>query len=337
MAGRGLVRHPLDANLHWTKAIGHLLMGDLRSGWAHYEWRWEASVLVERPALPAFTQPQWRGEPLEGKTILLYAEQGLGDTIQMLRYLSPLADKGARIFLSVPPAIRPLCGGLKKYCVVLEDMDPALAFDYQCPLFSLPLAFDTVLETIPAQLSYLSSEPEVRAFCEEKLGPRRCPRVGLVWSGNAAHANDKNRSIPLSLLMAGLPEGFQWVSLQKEVRPSDLPAFEAHDLFDASEDLRTFADTAALVDCMDLVISVDTSVAHLTGALGKPLWILLPHSPDWRWMREREDSPWYPSARLLRQPKGDGSEGSQAWEEVVQRIASDLKHMRPMAPPAAPK
>lgn len=318
LADRGLIHHPDNADLHWHKAWASLILGELRQGWAEHEWRWQISTKGPNAQKPCFPQPQWRGQPIAGKSILLHWEQGLGDTLQMLRYVPLLVEKGARVTLLVQAPIVPLCEDLKDICTLASEHDASGDFDYHCTLLSLPFAFDTSLESIPSRHSYLHSKPALRSAWEEKLGARMGPRVGLVWSGSTDHLNDRNRSMSLPMLVDGLPKHLTLVSLQKEVRPADRAVLADSGIFHAGDALETFADTAALIDCMDLVISVDTSVAHLAGALGKPLWVLLAYRPDWRWMLEREDSPWYPSARLFRQQQ------DRRWEGVIERVAGQL-------------
>ena len=318
LADRGLADHPDNADLHWHKAWASLLLGELRQGWAESEWRWLISTKGPNAQKPAFPQPQWRGQPIAGRSILLHWEQGLGDTLQMLRYVPLLVEKGARVTLLVQAPILPLCEDLKDICTLAPESDASGDFDYHCTLLSLPFAFDTSLESIPSRHPYLHSDPALRSAWEEKLAPRTGLRVGLVWSGSTDHLNDQKRSMSLQMLADGLPGHLQLVSLQKEVRPADHAVLANSGIFHAGDSLETFADTAALVDCMDVVISVDTSVAHLAGALGKPLWVLLAYRPDWRWMLEREDSPWYPTARLFRQQQ-DGR-----WESVIERVAGQL-------------
>lgn len=321
MADRGLACCPNHADMHWVKAAALLRSGDFEQGWKEYEWRWQAKLLGSSAAKPRYAQPMWTGEPVNGKTILLHAEQGLGDTIQLLRYVPILAAKGATVLLNVPEAIVQLCQSLKQYCTVLQPFQLMPTFDYHCPLFSLPLAFKTSLNNIPCQVPYLAHEPALQAEWERRLGSRAAPRVGLVWSGNAAFQNDEKRSVALATLLSALPNSCRYISLQKEVRDSDHDALAHSSLYDASQNIKTFADTAALITCMDLVISVDTSVAHLAGALAKPLWIMLPYSPDWRWMMQREDSPWYSTAKLFRQ------DAERSWLPVLKRISEELNRL----------
>lgn len=296
-----IARAPDLADAHWNKAVLQLSLGDFTNGLAGYEWRWRRGIEPPR----GFAQPQWQGEDLAGKTILLHAEQGLGDSIQMLRYLPMVAAKfansGGKIVLELPSPLLPLIN------------DPAIAlvgrgaplppFDVHCPLMSLPLAFGTTLKTIPATVPYLTVPARRLEKWQAKLTAIRKPRVGLVWSGKTDHINDHNRSIPLARLAPVLSvPGLSFVSLQKETRDSDLAEFARwRNLTRFDDDHADFADAAAAIAQLDLVIAVDTAVAHLAGALGKPVWILLSHIHDWRWLAGRSDSPWYPSARLFRQ------------------------------------
>ncbi len=311
----------IDADLssaHHNEALCRLLMGDFASGWRKYEWRWRDMQL--EPFKRTFGQPLWLGKaPLAGKTILLHAEQGLGDTIQFARYATYAAKRGANVVMEVPPALLSLLTRLEGVSHLVGCGEPLPPFDYHCPLLSLPLAFDTRLDSVPAAVPYLCNEPERVAAWRLRLGDDGRPRVGLVWSGSVTHKNDRNRSIPLQALLPLLEAKAQFVSLQKDVRPADQAVLrERGDIQHIGEQLEDFADTAAVIGSIDLLITVDTAVAHLAGALGKPVWILLPLTPDWRWLLDRDDSPWYPTARLLRQRKiGE-------WAPVIERAARDL-------------
>lgn len=316
---KALAFHPQDANLHWDKAVAHLLLGELLQGWVEYEWRWEATTLGPRSPRPAVACPQWTGgESLQGKTILVTVEQGLGDTLQMVRYVPLLVGEGASVLLRVPRVLEPLLRDWAPGCQVVRDDGPLPSTDFHCPLLSLPLAFSTQVDTIPRDVPYLRSDARLREEWLRKLGAAGPRRVGLVWSGNAAHRNDANRSMPLRQLLAGLPRNCQLVSLQRELREGDERVLAEFGVLHFGDQLQTFADTAALVDAMDLVISVDTSVAHLAGALAKPLWLLIPYVPDWRWMLGRDDSPWYPTARLFRQ------DDRRRWDDVISGVAAEL-------------
>jgi tetratricopeptide (TPR) repeat protein len=315
---RAIALQPDDANAHLNRALCLLQTGDFEAGWAAHEWRWKNEA--QQPFARNFAEPLWLGAgSLQGKTILLHAEQGLGDTLQFCRYAPLLRDLGARVILEVQPALAGLLdgfGGVAQLCVKGQALPD---FDVHCPLLSLPLALGTRLDTLPSSRPYLRAPAHKLAQWAQRLGPKVRPRVGLVWSGNAAHKNDHNRSLLLSELMAHLPQAFDYVSLQKEIRPVDRQTLKQHpQVLRLDEEIQDFGDTAALCELMDVVISVDTSVAHLAGALGRPVWMALPLNPDWRWMLERSDSPWYGSVTLYRQHVGG------QWGPVLDRMALDL-------------
>jgi tetratricopeptide (TPR) repeat protein len=305
-----------DAN--WNKAFTLLLNGNFAAGWDLYEWRWinEKTKLKQRD----FSQPLWLGkESLAGNTILLHNEQGLGDAIQFVRYAKLASDLGARVIVEIPASLIDLFKGFSGVGEVAVRGGVLPEFDYHCPLLSLPLAFNTDLQSIPAAQKYISPDRTKQEYWSHKLGAKSKPRVGLVWSGNANHTNDLNRSALLADLLPHLPSGIQYISLQKEVRDIDLPALESNpNIMHMGDELQDFTDTAALCGLMDLVISVDTSVAHLSGVLEIPTWIALPFSPDWRWLLNRDDSPWYPSVKLYRQPD------IKDWGNVFAKIGEDL-------------
>jgi tetratricopeptide (TPR) repeat protein len=317
---------PDYATAHHGRSHTHLLLGDLDKGWIGYEWRWKDSDCLSTGEQRDFSQPLWLGkESIAGKTILLYSEQGLGDALQFCRYARLVSDLGARVILEVHAPLRSLLAKLEGVSQLVTKGDALPDFDYQCPLLSLPLAFKTRLNTIPSSAKYVASDSTKVASWQRKLGEKAQPRIGLVWSGNPLHKNDENRSILLAALLQHLPTGLQYVSLQKEVRECDRQILQSSPtsptIRQFSDELHDFSDTAALCDCMDVVISVDTSVAHLSGALGKDTWILLPFVSDWRWLLDRDDSPWYPTARLFRQDKfGD-------WNGVFERVKASLMQL----------
>jgi hypothetical protein len=294
-----------------------LLLGDYEEGWELYEWRWKD---WGRDFVRPFPQPLWLGDaPIAGKTLLIHPEQGLGDFIQCCRYIPMVEAMGAKVLVEVTAPLVPLISTLKGSFSVVRSGQPLPHFDFHCPIMSLPLAFRTTVETIPANVPYLFADPARKALWQQRLGPRTRMRVGLAWSGNPSHKNDLNRSMPFRALAPWLALAVDFHVLQKDIRPEDaaalaqFPNVQVH-----SAELGDFADTAALADEMDLVISVDTSVAHLAGALGRPLWVLLPFNPDYRWFLDRSDSPWYPSATLFRQPAlGD-------WDSVVAAVEAQL-------------
>lgn len=264
--------------------------------------------------------PQWRGKSLAGKTILLHAEQGFGDSIQFVRYVPLVAVKGAKIVLEIPDSLMPLVDFRDDMVATIKPGAPPPPFDLHCPLMSLPLAFGTTLATIPGETPYLCVPPERKANVRKWLPNSGRTRVGLVWSGKPSHRNDHNRSIAFDRLAPILSvPGCAFISLQREYRKADLATLAAcPNLLRLDAALADFADTAAVVDALDLVITVDTAVAHLAGALGKPVWILLAAIQDWRWLLQRDDSPWYPTARLFRQPEtGD-------WDSVIALLMREL-------------
>jgi len=316
---RAIAVRPDFAEAHLNKSLALLLGGDFEAGWPLYEWRWDGSETSKRHKRN-FSRPIWLGnEPLDGKTILLHCEQGFGDTIQFCRYVQLVAVLGARIILEVPEPLAGVLTPLDGVSELIVKGAPLPVFDYHCPLLTLPLAFKTRLTSIPSSNAYLSSNGDrVRAWTA-RLGRKTKPRVGIVWSGNDQHRNDRSRSIALSSLLQHLPDAFEYVSLQKEVRDIDRATLGAHgEVRHFGEALVDFSDTAALCELMDVVISVDTSVAHLSGALGRRTWVMLPYVPDWRWLLDRDDSPWYPSARLYRQ------DADRKWASVFERVRTDL-------------
>jgi tetratricopeptide (TPR) repeat protein len=311
-----LALNPDLAEAHWNKGLEQLLLGDFEQGFAEYEWRWKRAGNAPRD----FGVPQWRGEDVAGKTILLHAEQGFGDTIQFLRYLPMLAARGVKIVLEVPDSLMPLIGTVDGVIAMISRGQPHPPIDLHCPLMSLPLAFGTTLATIPATVPYLRAPAERVEAWRARLPASGKLRVGLVWSGKPTHRNDHNRSIAFERLTPLLAQpGIDFVSLQRDVREADAATLRnAAAVLCPDLDQADFADTAAIIETFDLVIAVDTAVAHLTGALRKPLWLLLPYSPDWPWMLECDDSSWYPGARLFRQPRiGD-------WDSVIGRVAEGL-------------
>ena len=307
---------------HWNKSLLLLLLGEFHKGWNEFEWRWRWSDFPSPKR--NFTQPLWVGKgSLAGKTILLHSEQGLGDAIQFSRYATMVSALGARVILEAGKPLLSLFSTLSGVSQWVERGSPLPSFDFHCPLLSLPLAFKTHRDSIPSSVPYLFSDPEKVSRWQSRLGAKYKPRVGIVWSGSPTHKNDRNRSILLSQLIKHLPDDCLYVSLQKEVRDTDKDVLGyRNDILHYGSELNDFSDTAALCELMDIVISVDTSVAHLAGALGKEVWILLPYVPDWRWLLDRNDSPWYPTAKLYRQEViGD-------WDGVLEKVKSDLMQLR---------
>jgi hypothetical protein len=302
-ASRALAAQPDFAQARFVESVVRLTLGDFDTGWHGYESRWAVGFLASQRR--TFTVPLWLGQgSLVGKTILLHAEQGFGDTIQFVRYAPLLANRGASVIVEVQSELVRLLSSLPGVTAVIARGQPLPSVDYHCPLLSLPLAFSTEPVTIPAGIPYIApADDEVRSW-RQRL-PQRQPLIGLVWSGARAHDNDLNRSMPLKTLapVLDLPD-VTFVSLQHAVREQDAAALEDYpNVIQIADGFRDFADTAAAIAALDLVIAADTAVAHLAGAMGKPLLLLLPFGADFRWLRERDDSPWYPSARLFRQPQ----------------------------------
>jgi tetratricopeptide (TPR) repeat protein len=313
---RAIMARPDYVDAHYNEALSRLLVGDFERGWEENEWRWETDQL--RDGKRFFKQPLWLGKSdIAGKTILLHAEQGFGDTIQFCRYVPMVAERGARVIVEVQEPLKRLMSGLSGTTQLVARGEPLPDFDIHCPLFSLPLAFGTRLETIPSAVPYLRASPQAVADWGARLGPKHRPRIGLAWSGRPI---PRDRSIPLGSLLPFLDVNATFVSLQKEVTLEDAKILnERSDLLHFGDALKDFADTAALIANLDLVISIDTSVANLAGALAAPLWVMLLFTPDWRWLLDRDDNPWYPTARLFRQ------DDTHTWDSVIARVQTALR------------
>lgn len=322
---RALAARPADAGLRWNRGFARLLAGDYAGGWPEFDWR--RHDRGAEPPWRAFPQPTWMGEDIAGRTILLYAEQGLGDTLQFVRYVPLVAARGARVILEVQPPLLSVLSGMEGAERVIARGEPLPAFDLECPLMSLPRALGTTLDAVPASVPYLRPDPVRVAAWRERLRPGQGPRVGLVWAGNPHFPGDRLRSPRLEGLRPVLEvPGVRFIGLQKGPGREDLDRVPLPPGFtDLGPDIADFADTAAIMANLDLVISSCTGPAHLAGALGAPLWVVLPFSPDWRWLTGREDSPWYPTARLFRQSRvGD-------WHTVAERVAEALRGFTPSA------
>ena len=309
---RTLTIEPKNVDAHWNLALTYLRAGRFADGWAEYEWRWM------RPGTPVEHRnvPGWDGRPFEGRTLLLVCEQGLGDTLQFVRYLPHAIQKGGSVILRCQPELVRLLSGFSGVAHIVTRDDPLPVFDVQSSLMSLPGLFGTTLETIPNQVPYLP----VPGVSASRMLEGDGLKVGLVWGSSPT---DPSRSCPLSkLLDLGRVPGVRFFSLQKGPWAADLGQVpEAEFIEDLSDRIHDMADTAAFVCQLDLIITVDTSVAHLAGALGRPTWILLPHLADWRWMVDREDCPWYPTARLFRQ------EAPGDWDGVIARLLSAFNNL----------
>jgi tetratricopeptide (TPR) repeat protein len=308
------------AEVHWNRSLGWLLIGDFQHGWPEYEWRWHKKDLSPR----SFPQPLWDGSPLEGKTILLHAEQGLGDTIQFIRYVPRVRERGGRVLVECQPALLQLLADFPGVERLIGRGSPLPQFDVHAPLLSLPGIFQTDLANMPAEVPYLHAERERIALWNERLGQVPGVKIGIGWQGNPKFKGDRNRSVPLAHFapLADV-EGVRLVSLQKGVGREQLTALAGR--FHVSEPGAgldadgAFLDTAAVLGNLDLVIASDSAIVHLAGALAVPTWVPLPRVPDWRWFLGRSDSPWYPTMRLFRQEKRG------EWAAVFERMASALK------------
>jgi hypothetical protein len=310
---------PDYADAHLNRALLWLLLGDFERGWPEYEWRWRCRGFPK----PAFRQPAWDGSPLQGRTILLHAEQTLGDTLQFIRYAPLVRQRGGKGLLVVPPPLLSLLARCPGVDGLAAQGSPLPDFDIHAPLLSLPGLFRTTLATIPAEVPYLAADPQlVERWRREEDRLTGAFRVGLVWQGPSKHQWDRQRSLPLERFepLARLP-GVRLFRLQPGPGAEQLRSIgERFPVIDLGSrlDPASFEDMAAVMASLDLIISVDSDLAHLAGALGRPVWLLLPFAPDWRWLLGREDSPWYPTMRLFRQ-KEPGN-----WDGVVDAVVGDL-------------
>ncbi|HET6251778.1 MAG TPA: tetratricopeptide repeat protein [Tepidisphaeraceae bacterium] len=337
---RSIRLDPELVSAQWNLSLALLQNGDLARGFEKYEWRWKLATFPSK--MPSYSKPLWQGQDIAGKTLLVHVEQGRGDVIQFVRYAALIADRGGSVILHCPPEIT---GVLRNVPGVTRIVcgEGAFDFDFHLPLMSLPRGLGTTLQTIPANIPYIRPDVDLAAIWEERLatgdaGPQKdrsnghsarnrggqnLRRVGLVWAGSPIHANDNKRSLTLSQFAPlSRVAGTQFYSLQKgdsAIQAANPPPGLA--LIDYTAHLHDFADTAAMISQLDLVIAVDTAVAHLAGAMGKAVWVLLPFSPDWRWMADRDDTPWYPTMRLFRQEvEGD-------WSTVMERVGAEMAGM----------
>jgi tetratricopeptide (TPR) repeat protein len=318
---RALELKPDYADAHWNQSFISLATGKFERGWAEYEWRWRTSHCQPR----GFSQPFWDGLPLQGRVILLHAEQGLGDTIQFVRYVAPVKQRGGVVIVECPGPLLSLLTSHAGIDRLVRWGNELPAFDVQSPLLSLPGIFHTSLETIPAEVPYLFADPGLVGHWRQELGGIAGFKIGIAWQGSPKYRSDRDRSIPVSCFepLARCP-GVRLLSLQKGAGAEQLQQvtdrFPVIDLGSRLDEASgAFMDTAAVMMSLDLVITSDTSIAHLAGALGVPVWVALPFVPDWRWLLDRSDSPWYPTMRLFRQERrGD-------WQTVFQRIEVALR------------
>jgi len=315
---RAVALQPDAPLIRYNHAHALLMNGDLKGGFEEFRWGRQCTNWAHH--YPDFNRPEWDGRSFVGRTLLVFSDYGIGDAIQLVRYMPEVVARGGKVVLQVQQELVPLLKGLPGVTVIARD-GTLPAFDLQIPMMGLPHVFGTTLETIPAAVPYLRAEPSTASRWHRALRLETKLKVGVVWAGNALHKGDKQRSIAAETVLPRLVmPGVQLYSLQKERRSEDAAVLASlgTDIADLAPALGSFADTAAAVDALDLVISVDTSVAHLAGALGRPVWTLLPYALDWRWMRDRADSPWYPTMRLFRQDK------PRAWDGVIARAASEL-------------
>lgn len=318
---QAIALNPENASAQNNMSMLMLQKGDYLNGWEKYEWRWKVKDFPSHRR--DFHQPLWDGDSLHGKTILLHAEQGLGDTLQFIRYLPSVAEAGGKIIVECQQPLQKLLSGVRGIDEILVYGDPLPFFDVHAPLMSLPRIFRTTLETIPGDVPYLSarvrsdSEYESLGISKEKIN------IGIVWAGNPKHRNDHNRSLNPALFRPLLElGGINWFSLQVGERACQIRSTHGLDkIVDLAQAVHDFPDTASVMLGLDLVITVDTSMAHLAGALGVPVWVLLPNVADFRWLLGREDSPWYPTARLFRQ------DIAKDWEGVMKKLAAALKNL----------
>ncbi len=313
-----LVKNPDHVDAHWDRALAWLVAGDFARGWPEYEWRWRLAEHAPRE----LSQPLWDGGDLDGRTILLHAEQGMGDSIQFARYAPLVAARGGRVLLECQPPLVRLFESLDGVGEIIPQGGVLPAFDTHAPLLSLPGILGTTGGTISCDIPYLSADRGRAEQLRDQLTALTGGlKVGLVWAGKPSHKNDHNRSLEFESLVGllGLRDIF-FFSLQFGPRSGDLRAAGCDGLItDLSESIKDFADTAIVLEVLDLLITVDTSPAHLAGALGKPVWVLLPYVPDWRWLLDRDDSPWYPSLQLFRQDRPND------WSKPLRRLAEALK------------
>jgi tetratricopeptide (TPR) repeat protein len=311
-----LARDPDRAPAALAEAYLLMLQGDFERGWP----RLESRLALRATRFRAASGRRWEGEPLEGRTLLVEAEEGYGDSLQFLRYVPRLVAQAKQVALRVPRALVELCRCSFPDTIVVPHDGELPAFDCRIEMMSLPLRFGTVLDAVPAAIPYLVPPPGSIDAWRERLGDAAGPKIGLVWAGNPNHRNDYNRSMAVECLLPLLAvPGLRPFSLQVGPRAQDLERLPSGAIADLAPFLDDFGETAAALSALDLVIAVDTATAHLAGALGRPVWLLLPYAPDWRWMLDREDSPWYPSFRLFRQSS------PRDWDEVVARVAAALR------------
>lgn len=322
---KALKLKPDHASAHWNHALLLLTKGEFENGWVEYEWRWRVRNFAQYKA--RHSKPEWKGEDPKGRTILLWCEQGLGDTVQFIRYAPLVLARGARVVVQCQKELHRLLASSRDFGEVITSEQAVPAHDLQCSIMSLPYIFGTSLESVPSDIPYIRPDSRLVSQWKERVGACAGLRVGLVWAGKlwdnipAAKSVDSRRSMNLRMLspLADIPD-VVFVSLQLGAAADQIGSDSPFPIVKYGSDIMDFSDSAAIIANLDLVISVDTSVAHVSGAMGKRTWLLSRYDSCWRWLLAREDSPWYPSLRLFRQKKaGD-------WAEVIERVAVALRH-----------
>lgn len=321
-ARRAVALDPTAPGPHFQLAETLLLRGEFPEGWREYEWRFR--IAGAAPPLPPNDRPQWDGSPMSGGKLLLAADQGYGDVIQFVRYIPWVCKRCPDVVVAADPILHPLIAQLSSTVQLVDRWDRCPPFAAYCPLSGLPRLHGTTLETIPRAVPYLRTDPARSASWRVRMQYLIQPqsrRIGIVWAGRPTHNNDSNRSASLAIFapLAEL-EDTVLISLQKGTGQADVGGyFGKAPLLNLGAEIADFLDTMAVIEELDLIVTVDTAVAHLAGAMGKPVWIMLPQAPDWRWLLDRTDSPWYPSARLFRQPRACD------WDSVMRQVAQEAK------------
>ena len=300
-------------------SVAYLMMGDYKRGWAQYEWRWQYEHLAG--TLPQYSQPRWRGEDLKGKTILVQGEQGHGDNIQFVRFLFNLHMMGAKLKLKVTDGLIPLLSAGSIIEKVISYTEEDTDFDYWIPIMSIPEVLGVTLENLPRPVNYLNADPSLQRQWLDTLGPKKRMRVGFCWSGRRDAWLNQHKGMPFEKMLKLIQDNpqYEWINLQIDATAEEESALEAAGVTRYPGKIHSFADTAALIMAMDVVLSVDTAIAHLSGSLGRPTWVMLNwFAQDWRWLTVREDSPWYSTARLFRQP------AINDWDSVTKKVSQYL-------------
>ena len=311
---RSIQLAPAHPTAQFNLAVAYLLAGDYARGWPQYETRWNYEHLAG--TLPNYLQPRWAGQDVQDKTVLVIGEQGHGDNIQFVRFVGDLTARGARVILTLNPSLKPLIIG-EAIPTILTDGDPLPEFDYWVPIMSIPAVIGTTVDNIASVQYYLTADTALQRAWQERLGPKRRLRVGFCWSGRRDTWINRHKAMPFEVMLELIQRNpsYEWVNLQSDCTEQEEAELVAAGVTAYPGAIRNFADTAALLMHMDVVLSVDTAVAHLAGALGRPVWVMLSqYALDWRWLLDRDSSPWYSTARLFRQPvMGD-------WATVTERI-----------------